>query len=93
MKIAVADIVYIGLAKAVLLAQDNEVVALDINSERVDLINRMLSPIEDVEIGEYLQKRKLNLRTTTDKVQAYSGAYFVIIATPTDYDPDKLYYL
>lgn len=92
MKIAIAGTGYVGLSNAVLLSQHNEVVALDINAERVELINRKLSPIDDVEIADYLKKRELNLRATTDKVQAYTGADFVIIATPTDYDPEANYF-
>jgi UDPglucose 6-dehydrogenase len=92
MKIAIAGTGYVGLSNAVLLSQHNEVVALDINAEKVNLINRKLSPINDVEISDYLQKRKLNLRATTDKVQAFTGADFVIIATPTDYDPETNYF-
>ena len=92
MKITIAGTGYVGLSIAVLLSQHNEVVALDINADKVDLINRKLSPIEDVEIADYLQKRKLDLRATTDKAQAYTGAEFVIIATPTDYDPETNYF-
>lgn len=92
MKIVIAGTGYVGLSNAVLLSQHNEVVALDIDADKVELINRKLSPIEDVEIAEYLKKRKLNLRATTDKVQAYMSADFVIIATPTDYDPETNYF-
>ncbi|PUE29111.1 UDP-glucose 6-dehydrogenase [Limnohabitans sp. JirII-29] len=92
MKIAIAGTGYVGLSNAVLLAQHNEVVALDINAEKVDLINQRLSPIEDVEIADYLKKSQLNLRATTDKLQSYIGADFVIIATPTDYDPQTNYF-
>lgn len=87
MKIAVVGTGYVGLSNAVLLAQHNEVLALDIVQEKVDLINDRLSPIIDVEIEAYLQNRPLDLRATTDKVLALRGADFVIIATPTDYDP------
>ena len=92
MKIAIAGTGYVGLSNAVLLSQQNDVVALDINAEKVGLINQKLSPIEDVEIAEYLKNRQLNLCATTDKVQAYTGADFVIIATPTDYDPETNYF-
>lgn len=87
MKIAVVGTGYVGLSNAVLLAQHNEVVALDILSERVDLINRKLSPIEDVEIQEYMKARGLNLRATLKPEDAYENAAFVVVATPTDYDP------
>lgn len=92
MKITIAGTGYVGLSNAVLLSQHNEVVAIDINAEKVDLINRKVSPVEDVEIADYLEKRKLNLCATTDKVQAYTDADFVVIATPTDYDPETNYF-
>jgi UDPglucose 6-dehydrogenase len=92
MKIAVAGTGYVGLSNAVLLAQHNEVVAVDIIQEKVDLINSKRSPIEDKEISEYLADRKLNLIATTDKVLAYENAAFVIISTPTDYDPKANYF-
>ena len=88
MKIAIAGTGYVGLSLAVLLAQQNEVVALDIVSEKVEMLNRKTSPIADAEIEDYLKTRPLNLRATTDKEDAYIGADFVIIATPTDYDPE-----
>lgn len=87
MKIAVVGTGYVGLANAVLLAQHNQVLALDLLQEKVDLINDRLSPLHDVEIEDYLQNRDLDLLATTDKVLALEGADFVIIATPTDYDP------
>lgn len=87
MKIAVAGIGYVGLSNAILLAQNHEVVAVDIVSEKIDLINQRISPIHDQEIEQYLKNKDLNLLATLDKHQAYEGAEFVIIATPTDYDP------
>ncbi|MBL4833111.1 MAG: nucleotide sugar dehydrogenase [Pseudomonas sp.] len=87
MKIAVVGTGYVGLSNAVLLAQHNEVIALDVLVEKVDLINDRLSPISDPEIEAYLQSRPLNLRATTDKVRALQGADYIIVATPTDYDP------
>lgn len=92
MKIAVAGTGYVGLSIAVLLAQHNEVMAVDIIQEKVDMINSRRSPIADREIEEYLSKRKLNLLATTDSASAYSNADMVIISTPTDYDPDKNYF-
>ena len=92
MKIAVAGTGYVGLSNAVLLAQHNEVIALDIDQAKVDFINLKKSPIEDREIEEFLSNRELNLKATTDKVEAYTGADFVIISTPTDYDPDTNYF-
>tara|TARA_B100000787_G_scaffold29110_1_gene19366 strand:+ start:9034 stop:10203 length:1170 start_codon:yes stop_codon:yes gene_type:complete len=86
MKIAVAGIGYVGLSNGVLLSQYNEVVLLDLVEEKVNLINKKLSPIQDPEIEDFLLTRKLNLRATVDKNEAYSGADFIIIATPTDYD-------
>lgn len=92
MKITVAGAGYVGLANAVLLAQNNEVVILDIIQEKVDKINNKQSPIIDKEIEEYLATKDLNLVATTDKHFAYRDAEFVIIATPTDYDPKKNYF-
>ena len=92
MKIAVAGTGYVGLSLAVLLAQRNEVVALDVVQKKVDLINSKKSPIEDKEISEYLSSHELNLRATTDAAEAYSGADFVVVCTPTDYDPKKNYF-
>lgn len=92
MKIAVAGTGYVGLSLAVLLAQNNEVVALDIVREKVDLINSKKSPISDAEIEDFLANKELNLRATLSKEDAYKGADFVIIATPTDYDPETNYF-
>lgn len=89
MKIAVAGMGYVGLSLAVLLAKHNEVVALDVVKEKVDMLNQRISPVEDHEIQEYLTNRKLNLVATTDKNSAYSDAAYVIIAAPTDYDAER----
>ena len=92
MKIAVAGIGYVGLSNAILLAQHNEVTAVDVFQEKVDLINNRKSPIIDKEIEEYLATKELNLKATTDGAAAYKDAEYIIIATPTNYDPDKNYF-
>ena len=92
MKITIAGTGYVGLSNAVLLAQKNEVIALDIIKEKVDMINNKKSPIIDPEIEEYLLTKDLNLTATTDNFEAYKDADYVIISTPTNYDPEKNYF-
>lgn len=92
MKIAVAGTGYVGLANAILLAQNHEVIALDIIPEKVDMINNRRSPIVDHEIEEFLETKDLNLIATTNNEMAYNGAEYVVIATPTNYDPEKNYF-
>ena len=89
MKIAVAGTGYVGLSLATLLSQDNEVIALDIIPEKVEMINKRISPIQDKEIEEFFRAKDLNLRATLDYKDAFEGAKFIIISTPTNYDDEK----
>jgi UDPglucose 6-dehydrogenase len=92
MKIAIAGTGYVGLSNGILLAQHHEVVALDVVAAKVDQINRKELPIEDAEMEDYLRNKPLNFKATLNKEEAYKGASFVIIATPTDYDPESNYF-
>lgn len=92
MKIAIAGTGYVGLSNAILLAQHNEVIALDIIQEKVDMINNRRSPIIDNEIEEYIATKDLNLTATTDNYKAFKDADYVIVSTPTNYDPEKKYF-
>ena len=92
MKITIAGTGYVGLSNAILLAQYNEVIALDIIQDKVDMINKRKSPIIDSDIKEFLEKKDLNLTATTDNYEAFKDAEYVIIATPTNYDAEKNYF-
>ena len=91
-QITIAGTGYVGLSNAILLAQKNQVIALDVIFEKVEMINQKISPIEDKEISEYLTTKQLNLTATTDKQQAYQNVDYVIVATPTNYDPVSNYF-
>lgn len=88
MKIAIVGLGYVGLSNAILLAKNNEVIGLDIDNKKVDLINKRISPIEDVDIKRYLKTEKINLRATTDKAHAYLNADYIVIAASTDYNSE-----
>lgn len=92
MKITVVGTGYVGLSNSILLAQHNEVIALDIDKNKIDLINQKKSPINDSEIEHFLQNESLNLKATLDSITAYENSDYVIIATPTDYDPETDYF-
>ena len=92
MKITIAGTGYVGLSNAVLIAQNHEVIAYDILQEKVDLINKRISPISDPELEQYLAEKDLNLTATCDAEKAFTDADFIIISTPTNYDPDKNYF-
>ena len=92
MKIAVTGVGYVGLSMAVLLSQHNEVMALDVIEDKVNMLNNHISPIKDAEIEDFLKNKKLNLKATLDYKEAFSGADYVIISTPTNYDEVKNYF-
>ena len=91
MKIAVAGLGYVGLSNAALMAQNHEVVAIDVSAERVAMVNDGQSPIGDPELEAYLAQGRLNLKATRDRALAYEGADYVVVATPTNYDPETNY--
>lgn len=92
LKITIVGSGYVGMSLAVLLAQDNEVVVLDIDQSRVEKINNKKSTVRDSEIEEFLIKKDLNITATLDKGSAYNGANYIVIATPTDFNPDNKYF-
>lgn len=92
MRVAVAGLGYVGISNAVLLAQHNDVVAFDVVPSKVEMLNRKISPIADTEVEDYLANRPLRLKATGDRTEAYAGADYVIVATPTNYDPETNYF-